>query len=256
MAAEARTVAVVGWGSGVTVGAVLTHDVASVDAFEIEPAVVEASREFEPENGRPLEDRRVHLILGDARNELKRRGPYDLIISEPSNPWITGVANLFTSDFFALAASRLSDRGILCQWFHLYGMSEAATRSLVSTLRSALPHVLVFDCGRDLLLLASRQPVRFDLARMTSLLAKPAVRDNLEQIPLAILSTCWSTMLLDSSGAEAFSKGAPVNTDDNMLLELGGAAHAVQRSLGRDPRCDGPASATPGAEPLRLREPS
>ena len=89
-----------------TVGAVLRHAVERVDAFEIEPAVIEASRFFEPGNGNPLEDDRVELILGDARNELRRGTEnYDVIISEPSNPWITGVSNLFTLDFFELAAA-------------------------------------------------------------------------------------------------------------------------------------------------------
>ncbi len=80
-----------------TVGAVLKHPVERVDAFEIEPAVVEASRFFEPENGKPLEDPRLDLVLGDARGSSPRAGPYDLIINEPSNPWLTGVANLFTA---------------------------------------------------------------------------------------------------------------------------------------------------------------
>ena len=106
MAADARRVAVVGWGSGETVGAVLTHPVELVDAFEIEPAVVEASRFFEPENGQPLDDPRVRLVIGDARTHLRRSdAEYDLIISEPSNPWLTGVASLFTREFFEEAAA-------------------------------------------------------------------------------------------------------------------------------------------------------
>ena len=85
----------IGWGSGMTVGAVLRHPVERVDAFEIEPAVIEASRFFEPLNGQPLDDERVELVLGDARNQLQRgETTYDVIISEPSNPWITGVSNL------------------------------------------------------------------------------------------------------------------------------------------------------------------
>lgn len=112
----------------------LTHPVQRVDAFEIEPALVEASRFFEPENGRPLEDPRVRLVLGDARVRLRRSdAEYDLIISEPSNPWLTGVASLFTQEFFEAAASRLAPDGIVCQWFHLYGMTEASTRSLLAT---------------------------------------------------------------------------------------------------------------------------
>lgn len=228
LAAEARRVAVIGWGSGVTVGAVLTHAVESVDAFEIEPAVVEASRHFEPENGQPLQDPRVRLVLGDARRELRRRGPYDLIISEPSNPWITGVANLFTADFFALAAVRLTPEGTLCQWFHLYGMSEQATRSLVSTFRSVFPHTLVFG-GRDLLLLGSRRPVRFDIGRMTALLEQPRVRSSLARIQARYPFDLLIDLQLDDRGAAAFSGDAPLNTDDNLLLELG-----APRTLHRD----------------------
>ena len=112
MAADARRVAIIGWGSGMTAGTVLSHRVESVDAFEIESAVVEASRYFEPHNGQPLEDARLRLILGDTRSRLRRAGDvYDLIMSEPSNPWITGVSNLFTRDFFELAASRLEPDG-------------------------------------------------------------------------------------------------------------------------------------------------
>ena len=98
MAAErVDRVAVVGFGSGMTAGAVLSHPVRAVDAFEIEPAVVEASRYFEPINGRPLDDGRLRLVIGDARGEFRREvEPYDVIISEPSNPWLTGAANLFT----------------------------------------------------------------------------------------------------------------------------------------------------------------
>ena len=141
MAAErVDRVAVVGFGSGMTVGAVLTHPVREVDAFEIEPAVIEASRYFEPINGRPLDDDRLHLVIGDARGELRRDvEPYDVIISEPSNPWITGVANLFTRDFFELTASRLAPGGVFAQWFHLYGMSEDSAREVMATFRSVFP---------------------------------------------------------------------------------------------------------------------
>ncbi|MDA1092974.1 MAG: hypothetical protein O3A25_06870 [Acidobacteria bacterium] len=85
-------VAVIGFGSGMTAGAVLTHPVREVDAFEIEPAVVDASRFFDGINGHPLDDPRLRLVMGDARSELRRQeGAYDVIISEPSNPWMTGV---------------------------------------------------------------------------------------------------------------------------------------------------------------------
>ena len=90
---DPRHVAVVGLGSGVTLGAALAHPVTDVDVVEISPEVVDASRFFERENRRALADPRTHLIVGDGRSHLLlSRRQYDVIISEPSNPWIAGVA--------------------------------------------------------------------------------------------------------------------------------------------------------------------
>jgi len=229
LANDAKQVAVIGWGTGMTVDAVLQHAVERVDAFEIEPAVIEASHFFEPENGNPLDDDRVELILGDARNELRRgRKKYDLIISEPSNPWITGVSNLFTLDFFEIAAERLAPDGILCQWFHLYGMSEASTRSLIATFRQVFPHVVAFQ-DRDLILIGARQPLRFSLATLNRFYRTPAIQESLTRAEMPYPSDVLASMTLDDDGAKAFSGDAILNTDDNMLLEL----HAP-RSLYRD----------------------
>jgi len=220
---------VIGWGSGMTVGAVLRHAVEQVDAFEIEPAVIEASRFFEPGNGKPLEDDRVELILGDARNELRRgTEAYDLIISEPSNPWITGVSNLFTLDFFEIAAERLEPDGIFCQWFHLYGMSEDSTRSLIATFRQVFPHVVAFR-DRDLILIGARQPLHFSFEKLERFYRTPAIQESLTQAEMPYPSDVLASMTLDDDGSRAFSLDAVLNTDDNMLLEL----HAP-RSLYRD----------------------
>ena len=229
LANDAKRVAVIGWGSGMTVGAVLHHAVERVDAFKIEPAVIEASRFFEPANGTPLEDDRVELILGDARNELRRRTEsYDLIINEPSNPWITGVSNLFTLDFFELAAERLAPDGILCQWFHLYGMSEESTRSLIATFRQVFPHVVAFK-DRDLILIGAKQPLRFSLETLEGFYRTPAIEESLTRAEMPYPSDVLVSMTLDDDGTRAFSADAILNTDDNMLLEL----HAP-RSLYRD----------------------
>ncbi len=229
LAHDAKRVAVIGWGSGMTIGAVLRHAVERVDAFEIEPAVIEASRFFEPGNGNPLEDDRVELILGDARNELRRgTESYDLIISEPSNPWITGVSNLFTLDFFELAAARLAPDGILCQWFHLYGISEESTRSLIATFRQVFPHVVAFQ-DRDLILIGARQPLRFSLETLEGFYRTPAIQESLTRAEMPYPSDVLVSMTLDDDGTQAFSIDAILNTDDNMLLEL----HAP-RSLYRD----------------------
>ncbi len=219
-AAGADRVAVVGFGSGMTAGAVLTHRVREVDAFEIEPAVVDASRYFDAINGRPLDDPRLRLVMGDARSELRRQGePYDVIISEPSNPWITGVANLFTQDFFELAASRLAPDGVFAQWFHLYGMSEEAAREVVATFRHVFPHVVAFK-DRDLILLGSARPIRFSLDDMNRRFSNPAVRASLGEAFVRYPADLLVKLRLDEEGTAAFAGDASFNTDDNMRLEL------------------------------------
>ena len=219
-AAGADRVAVVGFGSGMTAGAVLTHRVREVDAFEIEPAVIDASRYFDTINGRPLDDPRLRLVMGDARSELRRQDqPYDVIISEPSNPWITGVANLFTQDFFELAASRLAPDGVFAQWFHLYGMSEEAAREVVATFRHVFPHVVAFN-DRDLILLGSARPIRFSLDNMNRRFANPAVRASLGEAFVRYPADLLVKLRLDEEGTAAFAGDASFNTDDNMRLEL------------------------------------
>ena len=229
MVKEAKQVAIIGLGSGMTAGAVLSHNVDKVDVFEIEPAVVEASHFFDDQNGKPLIDPRLQLIVGDARSQLlKRKRLYDLIISEPSNPWISGVANLFTQDFFALAASRLKPGGILTQWFHLYGMSEDSVRTLIATFRSVFPHILLFK-ERDLILLGSNQPIRFNLQRMKRVFEIPQIKKSLSRTYIRYPFDLFVQLRLDEKGAEDFSKGARLNTDNNLILEL-----AAPRSLYHD----------------------
>ncbi len=98
-----RRAAILGLGSGVTLGSALRHPVERVDVLEISPEVVEASRFFEPENGAALRDARTRLIVGDGRTHVMLgRSNYDVIISEPSNPWMAGIASLFTREFFAV----------------------------------------------------------------------------------------------------------------------------------------------------------
>ena len=229
IAADPRHVAVVGWGSGMTVSAVLEHPVSSVRAFEIEPAVVEASQFFNDETGDPLSDERVELIMGDARNSLRQQDvTYDLIINEPSNPWLTGVSNLFTKNFFEIMADRLTPDGIVCQWIHLYGMTQNSTRSLIRTFRDVFPHVVIFK-DRDLIMLGSRQPLELSMRRLKAFFEKPGIRKSLTAADVQYPADILVTLRLDEDGAYAFSEGAPLNTDDNMRIEL-----AAPKSLYRD----------------------
>ena len=118
-----KTVMVIGLASGITAGEVLHYPVEKLDILEINEQVVAASNIFKPWNNGVLSDPRTHLIIQDARAHIQLTGQtYDVIISEPSNPWMAGLAALFTRDFFSLAKERLSAGGIFVQWMHAYQM--------------------------------------------------------------------------------------------------------------------------------------
>jgi spermidine synthase len=147
---------VVGLASGVTAGRALDDPrVRSLTLLELEPAMVRASHAFDHVNGRPLDDPRTHLALDDARAWLARgTEPLDLVISEPSNPWISGVSNLFTLEYWRLARGRLAPDGVFCQWVQLYGMGPSQLLGLLRTFDTAFDDVWVFETvpGADLVL--------------------------------------------------------------------------------------------------------
>src|SRR5262249_8136515 len=151
----------VGFASGVSAGAILQSPIQSVTCVELEPTTVAASRYFEHVNNRPLNDPRLHLIIDDARSYLRGNPErYDLIISEPSHPWVPGVANLFTEEFFSLGRNRLNDGGLFVQWLQVYQLSNDNLRSVLATFHKVFPYVTVFRVGgeakgKDLLLMGS-----------------------------------------------------------------------------------------------------
>ena len=138
---DPEDICIIGLGSGVTVGSALASGaVRHADVVEISPEVVEASAFFEQENGGALRAPGVRLVVGDGRSHLLRsRRRYDVIVSEPSNPWMAGVAALFTREFFEAARARLKPDGLLCQWAHTYDMSPDDLKSIVRTFALVFP---------------------------------------------------------------------------------------------------------------------
>ena len=130
-------------------------------SMEISPEVVEASRFFDAENHQALADPRTHLIVGDGRSHLLlSTEQYDVIMSEPSNPWIAGVASLFTREFFQGARARLAPGGIICQWAHTYTISARDLRSIVATFTSVFPNGTAWMVNdNDVLMIAAVDPV-------------------------------------------------------------------------------------------------
>jgi spermidine synthase len=227
--AQPRRVAIVGLGSGVTLGAALRHPVERVDTIEISREVVEASRFFEAENHHALADPRSNVIVGDGRTHLLlRSAPYDVIISEPSNPWMAGVASLFTREFFVAARRALTSDGILCQWAHTYDISGSDLRSIAATFASVFPDGTIWLVGAgDILFIASPAGIVERLPTAEKSLTRPGVAADLAEV--AVLDA-GSVLAMYSGGPadlRAYSSGGAIQTDDRGSLEFSAARGIV-----------------------------
>jgi spermidine synthase len=219
-----REALVIGLGSGVTAASALIHPITQLDVVEISPEVVDASRYFAAENRNALEDPRTRLVLGDGRSHLLLSNrKYDVIVSEPSNPWMAGVAALFTREFFLAARERLAPDGIICQWAHTYDISEADFRSIVATFLSVFPHGTMWLIGEgDVLLVASAVPLDSRLETLEQTWRRPGVAVDLREVsafePFALLSS----FAAGPHELQRYAAGAALQTDDRMALEFSG----------------------------------
>jgi spermidine synthase len=221
--ADPRVVLVIGLGSGITAAAVARHPIERLDIVEIEPAVVEANRFFADATGNVLRDPRVRMVVADARNFLGTTpNRYDVIISEPSNPWIGGVASLFTVEFFRLLAQRLRPGGVMLQWIHTYGLLPGDVRLVVSTFRAAFPATTIWRSTiGDYLLMGRTDPAPIDLNLVrVRYEAGPAIRRDLDEIGARGWAGWLGYFMLGEADAARYSEGGGLNTDDRLQLEF------------------------------------
>jgi spermidine synthase len=228
-----RRVLIVGFGSGMTVSAVARYpDVEKIDCIEIEPAVMRAAPYLESLNRGVLGDPRVHVIFDDARNVLlTSRASYDLIISEPSNPWISGIATLFTSEFYSAVRQRLAPGGIFVQWVQSYSLASDDLRMIAATLAGHFPELTLWRGeGPDLVFLGRTDvtPLRFE--RLRVLWHSKALRKDFESMEVRQPEGLVAYFLLDDAAVRRLGEGSVLNTDDRTVLEY----HAPQTLLARD----------------------
>ncbi len=239
-APEARDIGVIGLASGITAGSVTLHSVPTrIDIIELEPAIVKASHFFDDWNHKPLEDPRVRLIANDARNHLNLLpdGTYDLIISEPSNPWLTGVSNLFTREFFFLGKSKLREGGVWSQWVQMYGMDEHDLRTLLRTFSESYAHVRLFSTieDADLVLIGSDAPLALDVDVVARTLDREAkVAAEMREVDIVYPEDLLTRYQLDRQAILAFAGDAPLNTDDNMRIEYSAPLHLHEDTAQRN----------------------
>jgi len=225
---------VIGLGTGTTAGwlaAVPTME--RTDVIELEPAVLEVARMCGAVNLGAMVNPRVHVATGDAREALLTgRDRYDLVFSQPSNPYRAGVASLFTREFYEAVASRLETDGVFLQWIQAYEVDEQTVSTILATLATVFPAVEVWQVHQiDLVLVASRRPLRVDAAEL-------AARTRAEPMATALRVAWRATALEDvlarfvagpALAARLRAGGGPLNTDDRNVVEF-----SFARTLSRE----------------------
>ncbi|MGE5094462.1 MAG: fused MFS/spermidine synthase [Betaproteobacteria bacterium] len=156
---DAKSAAVIGFGSGSSTTLLLTSDkLERVDTIEIEPAMVEGANLFRPFVDPAYTDKRSHIVIDDAKSYFARgHKRYDIIVSEPSNPWVSGVSSLFTEEFYKRLALYLNDRGVVSQWLHVYEMDSTTFASIIAAFEKTFPNfVLYMPNDGDLVMIARK----------------------------------------------------------------------------------------------------
>jgi spermidine synthase len=216
-----RSALVIGAGTGITGGALLNwpgleHRVVA----ELLPAVIRAVPQFKGNHGMST-DPRIEIRLRDGRRELLRNTQqYDLITLEPPPPSAAGVVNLYSSDFYRLAASRLQAGGIVAQWLPLPTQNEEDTRSLIRSFVEVFPYASLWTTElHETMLVGSMTPIELDVQGIRAHFAQPAVATALGEVGIASPAALLAGWITDRAGLAYYAANAPPVTDDQPRIE-------------------------------------
>jgi predicted membrane-bound spermidine synthase len=234
---ESKSAAVIGIGTGLTTHTLLQSlGIERVDTVEIESAMAEASRGFMPRNSGAFADPRGTIVIDDAKTFFAARNRrYDLIVSEPSNPWVSGVSSLFTREFYRRIRTHLEPGGLLVQWFQLYEIDASLVATVMRALGEVFPHYAVFAASdHDLLIIAGEREVpRPPLARVFE---QPGVAKELWTVHVLTAGDLDARYLGSRATLEPLfaSYGMPANSDYAPVLDLGAARHRFMEKSASD----------------------
>ena len=218
---ESKDVFSFGMGSGITAGSVLGYPITNLTIAENCHPVLQAVKLFAAWNHGVYTNDRAHIYHEDARTLLKLSPhKYDVIIAEPSNPWLAGIGNVFSREFYQLAARRLKPGGIMTQWFHIYEMDDDTLDLVLRTFASVFPKMEIWDVGdNDLILLGSDRDWETgpEIYRKAFELEQP--RADLASIGLTQPETVLAMQFASRQTAFAIAGPGPVHSDDLPILE-------------------------------------
>jgi len=229
---ETDRMLIIGLGAGRTLEAAAST-VSHIDVIELEEEVVVANRSI-PRSKDPLDDPRVHLLIGDARGAMMlSNATYDAIVSQPSHPWTSGASHLYTQEFFDLVHSKLEPEGVFVQWIGASFVNTELFGHLMASMTKTFRYVHVYrPVAAALVFLASDAPI--DLTQ-TAPIALTIAPDDFGRQGIHRLEDFLASWTLDTKGVRALSKGYPPNTDDHNRLatrRLAATREARQERIG------------------------
>lgn len=218
---EPRSALVIGFGTGITAGAMLRYrDLQHPVVAELLPEVLAAAPLFRGSFD-AIHDPRLEVRLRDGRRELLSNGDrYDMITLEPPPPSAAGVVNLYSRDFYRLAADRLGENGIVAQWLPLPTQNDEDSRSLVRSFIDVFPYASLWTTEfHETLLIGSLQPLELDVSRIRQRFAQPEVAAALGEVGVASVEALLATWLTDRTGLEVYAGDVRPVTDDHPRIE-------------------------------------
>lgn len=218
---EPRSALVIGFGTGITAGALLRYPgLEQRVVAELLPAVVKAAPLFKG-NFDAANNPGLDVRLRDGRQELLRNPQrYDLITLEPPPPSAAGVVNLYSRDFYQLAARRLQPQGLVAQWLPLPTQNIDDARALVRSFLDVFPYATLWTSEfHEMLLVGSAQPIELDVPRIDQRLQQADVRSALQEVGVGSTAALLATWVTDRAGLERFAAGALAVTDDQPRIE-------------------------------------
>ena len=223
---EPEDVLVIGLGTGQTAGwAAAVPSVKHVDVVELEPAIARVAQQATPTNRGVMQAPNVHIHYSDAREWLTvTPKAYDVIVSEPSNPYRAGIASLFSEEFYRAARTRLGDDGIFLQWVQAYELSHETLAIAMQTLRAVFPHVEIWEgaSNGDLLVVAAQQSVAHDAELLADRVSQEPWRSGLAHgWRVSGLTGLYAGYVGGPALVEELAGDAPVNVDDHPVIEFG-----------------------------------
>jgi len=235
---EIRTAAVIGMGAGMTAHYLLYDPtLESLDVVEIEPAMAKLAKKIGPKVENTFKDPRCHIRFDDAKTFFSAQNrSYDVIVSEPSNPWVSGVSGLFSREFFSHIRRHINDGGILVQWFHKYEADVTILVSILKALGESFPQYELYMAGSDLIVIAAKDEGT-DISLKRDVFIYEPVSENMKKMGFSGIEDFHLIRYADKTFFDPLIntyKTTPPNSDYHSYVDLYAAKHRFMGSTAKE----------------------